>query len=660
MTSPVTPAQHRYLPALDGLRALAVAAVIAYHLGLPWARGGYLGVDLFFVLSGYLITGLLLGEQARTGAIGLRAFYIRRARRLLPALLIVLAAVVVYAAAGGGGFDQSTLRGDVASALAYVANWRFVASGQGYFAQFTVPSPLRHMWSLAIEEQFYLLWPLALLALLRVTRRSRRSRGHVLAVVLGLVAGSAALMAALYHPGHDPSRVYYGTDTRGFELLIGAALAIALAGRAQPAAKVRAGLHGAALASLAVLVVAWSRAADSASWMYRGGFLACALLAAVVVASVSRAEPGPLGRALSVRPLRWVGQLSYGIYLWHWPVIDLVTHARTGISGPRLQVLQVALTLVAASASYYLVERPVRWGALPGWRGALAAPATAVTIAAVALVTAAPPALALAAPHPAAPANGPTTTTLPSIAPLTGIRRPTPADPLRVMIVGDSVMFDASPGITTALQATGAVHVDTEAVFGFGLTQSYPWRTAWPRLLAQDRPELVIGLFGGWDAKAALGKGAGWYTGLVDDAVGVLSSQGARVLLLEYPQNRPPEIPGRPTPDQAANELGRRTVNRVFASEPSAHAGVVSYLPTASVLEAGGRFAAFLPGADGVPERVRKRDDVHFCPAGAARVGALVVGALRPLYGLPAPDPSWASGAWRGDPRYDDPHGTCA
>src|SRR5437016_7701514 len=194
-----------YMPALDGLRAFAVTAVIAYHLNLTRAGGGYLGVDVFFVLSGFLITGLLVGERARTGGIAFRAFWVRRARRLLPALVLMLAALALYSGLGGPGIDRSSLRPDSLTTLFYSANWHLIFGHQSYFAQFTVPSPLKHTWSLAIEEQFYLLWPLMLVVLLRVTRGSRRA---LTSAILIMAAASAVLMGLLYHPRPDPSRIY--------------------------------------------------------------------------------------------------------------------------------------------------------------------------------------------------------------------------------------------------------------------------------------------------------------------------------------------------------------------------------------------------------------------------------------------------------------------
>ena len=213
-----------YQPALDGLRGVAVLAVLLYHGGVTWMRGGFLGVDLFFVLSGYLITTLLFVEWGRRRSIDLIAFWIRRARRLLPALALLVIGVMAYAAVVAGASEAGRIRGDGLASIFYVANWRFVASGQSYFDQFTTPSPLRHMWSLAIEEQFYLLWPVVVLALLK-WRPSLRLFERLFA---GGAIVSAVLMAVLYHPGDDPSRVYYGTDTRAQALLVGGTLAAIL------------------------------------------------------------------------------------------------------------------------------------------------------------------------------------------------------------------------------------------------------------------------------------------------------------------------------------------------------------------------------------------------------------------------------------------------
>src|SRR6516225_7968334 len=274
----------RHLPALTGLRGVAVIGVVAYHLQLGWASGGYLGVDLFFVLSGFLISTLLLEEWAGKGRIDLAAFWGRRARRLLPALFLVVIALALYLVLNGllggpganGLVDLSGLRGDAISTLLYVNNWHAIYAHQSYFAQFSAPSPLQHTWSLAIEEQFYLVWPLVLLLLLHRTGRAGRSwrvPGAVLAVSLGVL--SAVLMALLFTPGADPTRVYYGTDTRLFDLMAGATIAFIAAARPQPNTNARRTLHVVGPVAAVVLGVFWVTAGTATGlptdFMFQGG-----------------------------------------------------------------------------------------------------------------------------------------------------------------------------------------------------------------------------------------------------------------------------------------------------------------------------------------------------------------------------------------------------
>ncbi len=401
-TTPTAVTGH-HLPALNGLRALAVLGVIAYHLQLGWATGGYLGVDLFFVLSGFLITTLLLEEWAGTGTVNLADFWARRAKRLLPALFLVVVGLALYlvlnAAFGGSGanglVDLPALRGDALSTLLYVGNWHAIYAHQSYFAQFSTPSPLQHTWSLAIEEQFYLVWPPVLLLLLRAARRSWRQVGLMVTVVVGLA--SAGLMALLFHPGADPTRIYYGTDTRLFDLMAGATVAFLAAARPQPTLRARRALHVAAPLAAAGLAVCWVTSGTAQglprNWMFEGGFLLCAVLGAVVVADARLLNRGVFARVLSIRPLHFLGTISYGVYLWHWPIFVYMTGARTGLSSGPLDAARVASTLVVATASYYLVERPIRRANLRGPLRLWLAPLTGVVTAA-ALIVATTPAVA--------------------------------------------------------------------------------------------------------------------------------------------------------------------------------------------------------------------------------------------------------------------------
>jgi peptidoglycan/LPS O-acetylase OafA/YrhL len=350
----------RYVAGLDGIRALAVACVISYHLGARWAPGGMLGVGVFFTLSGYLITDLLLEHHRRRGNLGLANFWLRRARRLLPALFVMLAAVSVWVAL----FDASQLaavRTQVLAAAVYISNWVTIAQHGSYFARFASPLPLDHLWSLAIEEQFYLIWPW----LLGMGIWAVRSRKMLALVTLAAAAGSALLMGHLYHPGYDPTRVYEGTDTRAFGLLIGASLAILW-----PSSDASRGVRPAApflidavgLAGLiGTLVLVWKTSSFSA-FLYPYGFVLLSLCTAAMVAAVSTPS-SLLGPALGCAPLRWVGVRSYGIYLWQWPIIVLASPV-SGTISLSTAIFEVAATLVIAGVSWRYVEDPIRRGGL--------------------------------------------------------------------------------------------------------------------------------------------------------------------------------------------------------------------------------------------------------------------------------------------------------
>lgn len=353
-----------YDPALDGVRAVAVVAVMLYHAGVAWAPGGFLGVDIFFVLSGYLITTLLLREHAATGTIGLAAFWGRRARRLLPALIVVIAWVVVHATWIEPSLTDSGVRADIVATLLYVQNWSEIARDESYFALFSLPSPLVHTWSLAIEEQWYLIWPLAIAAWCRWGRHV--TSGALWAAAAALA--SAGVMALVVDP-LDPSRAYYGTDTRAQTLLVGAVLAFALHGGREPhtpEGDARLGDRSATpvgalglVASIGVLaMVAFVH--DDQLWMYRGGFLLAAVLGALVILSLRMHPAGTVSRALAAGPLPAVGRISYGLYLWHWPLYVLLTEERTGLAGARLVSIRLASTAAVAYASFRIIEQPIQ------------------------------------------------------------------------------------------------------------------------------------------------------------------------------------------------------------------------------------------------------------------------------------------------------------
>jgi len=346
----------KYLPGLDGLRAIAVLAVLTYHARPSWLPGGFLGVEVFFVISGFIITRSLLQEWQDAGRISLRAFWLRRARRLLPAVFLLLVGVMVYASL----FQPEAiagLRGDVLAALAYVTNWHLVFANQSYFDSFAKPSMLRHLWSLAVEEQFYVVWPMLLAVCLPILKKNM-----TLVLIIAAAIAASVAMALLYEPGKDASRVYYGTDTRASGLLLGAALAFLISGRnlGSQTARLLVALTGlAALTSLAVAALALD---ETSALLYRGGFFAIGLLSCGAILAVS--QPGRLSGLVGCAPLRWLGVRSYGIYLWHWPVFLLTWPDQTSIV---LVGAQVVAVILIAALSYQYFEQPVREGALSRW-----------------------------------------------------------------------------------------------------------------------------------------------------------------------------------------------------------------------------------------------------------------------------------------------------
>jgi peptidoglycan/LPS O-acetylase OafA/YrhL/lysophospholipase L1-like esterase len=364
-------------PALDGLRGLAVGTVLLFHAGIGWMAGGFHGIDVFFVLSGYLITTLLLGEANADGSISLRQFWVRRIRRLFPALALVLCAVVLYAWLVAAPNEGGRIRRDGIGTLFYVANWLQITDQVGYFDRFATPSPLLHTWSLAVEEQYYLLWPVVVAIAARLIlrqdpwendrkrlRRQRILRRRIGTIaVLGAVA-SVATMVFLSVRGASVGRIYFGTDTRGHALLIGSALAAFGWGRwSQPEGNVAApaplGFRVAGIGG-AVVVTAASVHHWSDTLLQRGGFTLVALATAGVIALAVHPGGGSFSAALSWAPLRWLGRISYGAYLWHWPIYVVLSPQRVALPSWLLTVLRLAVTLVAAMVSYVLVEEPLR------------------------------------------------------------------------------------------------------------------------------------------------------------------------------------------------------------------------------------------------------------------------------------------------------------
>jgi peptidoglycan/LPS O-acetylase OafA/YrhL len=388
MPEPVKRSQ-RYMPGLDGLRAIAVVCVVVFHLGFHWAPGGLLGVGIFFTLSGYLITDILLSQVSARGRIALGQFWLGRARRLLPALFVMLGIVVAWVTIFGPA-QPDQFRKAVVAAVFYVNNWQQIVDGVSYASRFAPEGPLNHLWSLSVEEQFYIFWPFLLLIGVKLVHERPLPSGVRPRLALLAVGGaivSSILMAVLYHPGiEEPLRVYYGTDTRAAGLLFGAALAMVWPSRRlsrRITLEARNTLDALGVLGLLIIAVLVWQTEFRSPFLYQGGFVILSL--ATVMVLMPLAHPAcRLGTALGVKPLRWVGERSYGIYLWQTPVIVLTSPQGPHGNDLLRDLLQVAAILIIASLSWRFVEQPIRHGAISrffrrrravGWRWGTFAPA---------------------------------------------------------------------------------------------------------------------------------------------------------------------------------------------------------------------------------------------------------------------------------------------
>jgi peptidoglycan/LPS O-acetylase OafA/YrhL len=645
---------YAYRPALDGVRALAVTAVLLFHGGVAalaggLGRGGFLGVDAFFVLSGFLITSLLLAERATTGRIRLSAFWIRRARRLLPALLVLLVVVVLVYRAASEAHALSLLRGDALAALAYVANWRMIYRGDDYFTQTAAPSPLQHTWSLGIEEQFYLLWPLivaGLLAYLASRGAGPRSRWTLLAICLGGATASALYGALLYTPGEE-NRAYFGTDTRAQALLLGAALAVLVSWPDRPVTGrwLRPALGTAVIGAVIVVAGLWAVADGTAGWLYRGGFALGGVAVAVVLAHAVLVPDAVTARVLALAPLVWLGRISYGVYLWHWPLFLYVNGERTGMHGAPLLAVRILLTIAVAALSYVLIEQPVRTGRWPRPVARVLAPprlsatqagfgATAIVgITGVLIIAATMPTAASVSPPIALP-SAPVSASTANVAPVLRAGRRPGTQP-RVVVLGDSVAWSLGtylpkqPGLTVtvrAIQGCGIARLPDIIQLGEGHT-NYPacptWDSRWTRAVEADDPDVAVILLDRWELMDRRLGGEYQHVGQptydayleieLKLAISVAGGRGARVVLLTAPYTRRAERPDgglydedRPERVDAWNALLRR----VAAQQTDR----VRVLDLNTLVCPDGRFTWSVNGL-----RVRS-DGLHFTERGVQRL----------------------------------------
>lgn len=625
-------------PALDGVRALAIVVVMIYHATSHWPRGGFFSVDVFFVLSGYLIAGVLLSEHRRWGRIDLSAFYVRRGRRLLPGLVLAVLGIALICPHVLDDSARSTMRGDGLATIFYYANWWFIHQKDSYFSQFGDASPYRHMWTLSIEEQFYAVLPMLMIVLLWLTRGRLR---RVATVLAGLALVSAVEMALLHHAGQNPARVYYGTDTRAQDLLLGSTLAVVMAmlrrsGRITLLTGRRATLLGGV--ALAVMVTLFFALDENSTLTYRGAFTVFVLATCALITSVEVNQAGPIAHVLGLRWWAWIGTISYGLYLWHWPVFVMLSADRVGFGGPALFVLRFAISFALGAASFHLVEDRIRRHGLRRWIGQVGGRVAgfgALPVAAMVVVLVAP-----------------NVQVLPSATAKTGESSAygsyDPKARLRILIVGDSVGFAIGYAFPKATYP--GVSVVGDVIFGCGTAGQHlviagkvqPDESKgqckdvfgrWRSDVATYKPQVVLWSLGGWEVfdhrvggRTLTATSAGYARYLRSRLEQGLAQLGSSVQVVipnvpcyhqpSYAPNGVDMAPDRNDPRRAA------AVNRVLVGFAAAHRNV-HVVDVASKVCPGGRFTERI---DGVQIR---QDGVHYTLQGVPYFWRWVMPAIR-------------------------------
>ena len=626
--TPYAPDADTYVGGLDGLRAIAVTAVVLFHFEPSLLPAGFLGVDVFFVVSGFLIARLVTREIERSGTVSLGNFWARRARRLLPALATVTVVVLCVSAVKLSNAEIHDIRAQALGTLFYCANWVMIFGKSNYFTSIGRPSPFLHMWTLAVEEQFYVVLPLVLFATRRaVVRHPVRAASIAL---VGAVA-STVWMGVLVSPTGDPSRAYLGSDSHAMGLLVGVALGV-LAGAGRPwegfTAWIRSNARAASIAPLLaiaalVAILAIMRAAtDHTLLLYRGGFLVFAALCAVVVAVVVALPAAPIARGLRARWLVAIGLRSYSLYLWHWPVRVFID-SRPGLHGVALFAVRVVVSVVAAEVSFRFIERPFRVGAVArrsGSRGAVAY-FVALTLVAAVLVT------SVSAPKPLPP------TDLAKIRDIGGNADP---NALRVDTFGDSTALVFGLSGAAHARALG-ISVGGDAQLGCGVVQTDhvsqgriigspavcdEWRARWQDSMRQDPKARLVLMTGAWevlDQSTGAGIvrfGTRAWTDLIASslrtALGVLGGDGRTVYLFEVPCYGAGDV---------ANPYPERSDPRRIAAVNQIFADVARSMPRVQIVHwrtlvcPGGKRAE---SVDGV--RLWQPDDQHLTDDGAVIV----------------------------------------
>ena len=692
---------------LDGIRALSVLAIIAFHSGLSSVPGGFYGVDSFFVLSGFLITSLLVKEWDGTGTIRLRRFWAGRARRLLPALFVLVAVIGIVMAVAPGVLSTRHIVGDALSTVFYFSNWYSIHGGATYFTLSAQPSPLLHTWSLAIEEQFYLAWPLVVLGVLKVgsARRplrvsvrtvevpgggrlvvlpaaaashdgewTRRRRLHALFGVACLGSLASALLMALLAPDGYTTRAYYGTDTRAQALLVGAAVAIGLTLWREGSRRVwfirlASVLAVAGVAGTAAL---WATTSEASTFAFNGGFLLASLAAGAVVLGCAVAPRSLVVRLLELPPLPQWGRISYGVYLWYWPVLLIMTGQRLHWGVYPLFLARVGITVAIAAVSYDLVEMPVRRGALRRWRSWVAAPiGAALAVGAVVVSTLVPVgATELQGTRLTVAATDPTTTSS-YLTPTPVATAPT--KPVKVLLIGDSVAGTLGVGLEQEARQDDVQIVD-EGTPGCSLSMQTQIRVlfytvapdapcdvdqdpdsllaTWRAWVDAYNPDVVVYLARGETFDQVVGGkwqnlGQAGFDRYVESrfrqAVAVLGSRGASVVLMTSPYYDSGASPaGAPWPedDPARAAIDNATMREVAGSTPAGADGSRVYVFDLNAVVSPDRtFAASVGQVN-----VRCNDGVHFTRSGGIYVGlrlAPELAAIGQAHAAASPGGAW-------------------
>ncbi len=632
----------QHLPGLDGLRALAVIGVLAFHDNR--LNGGFLGVDLFFALSGFLITTLLIDELQRTNTIDLIGFWGRRLRRLLPAVMVLLVVVVVFFRLFADTGQWIIARNDVVWSQFYMANWHQIYSGSGYWDAFAAPSAFEHLWSLAIEEQFYLVWPILVI----VAWRIGRARGLATLTCIGIVA-SFITMLAIYNGG-DPTRVYMGTDTRSFSLLCGAFVALPAIRKVITTGIQKFRTIASVLTAVLIVVIGfmWFVVDGQSQWLFRGGLFAHSIASALLAVLVSSSS-SKLSAVFSWRPLAYIGRLSYALYLWHWPVFIFCTRDRLDVNDLGLTAIRLAITFALSIASYFFVEQPIRHRAkwAHGSKGrrifvatSLAAiviwaliivPETTNKVNADALTSAVATTIAQPSPQ--------LTTTTTS----TTLVQPKPVVS-SLYYLGDSVAYDMWPAFDAELKAAG-ITANSGAFGGVGIVPTDVNTTPLRSLateLDHHNSDLLILQLSVWDAQQDENK----QQVALEDLAKFVADRNLQLVFVSFPSI----AADRSEPGQISLEDKARAI----ADQSD---GSIVYLDQHSVL--GDVFTLDIDG-DGNPER--KRDGIHVCPTGALRSAQWLIQELSTRFEgiVPPIDDTWVTGEWAKDSRYDSPPGACA